>query len=164
MTDKREQPLPPRASPQVKSDRPGELGDDEPATDPGMRAVLKRYAEREAVERAAEEQRLKSSGWMRTAVTVVGSTVVSLAAAFLVVFNVSRAVAQDAGLPLTQRVVTLEQQRKEDRAEQGNRMERIEQNQNADHGLILGVSQKLDVLLSAQGVRNPAPTPKDGGR
>lgn len=71
----------------------------------------------------------------------------------------------DAGQKgLAVRVDTLEQQRKDDRTEQGNRMDRIEQNQNADHGLILGVSQKLDVILKAQGIPNPAPTPKGGSK
>lgn len=41
---------------------------------------------------------------------------------------------------------------------------RLAGDQNSDHSLILGVSQKLDVQLRAMGIPNPAPTPKDAGQ
>lgn len=120
----------------------------EPKTDPGLKAM---------------RSKLHSELNWQGAKLTVAMCVVAVGTAFgAYVFILNDARAQTA--PLEKRVETLEEQRKEDRNEQGNRMTRIEQNQNGDHGLILGVSQKLDALLSAQGVRNPAPTPKDGGQ
>lgn len=63
-----------------------------------------------------------------------------------------------------QRVTLLEQQRANDRQEQHVRDQRMESNQQQDHELALGNARKLDALLDRLDVRNPAPTPKDGGR
>ncbi len=155
---------PPEPSPSPSYDR---RRDHNEQTNPGYQvdaAYMKRKlaAERAMVEQALDKHDNKLT--LRSVVIAIGALAVGVAAALIFIDN--RVAAQtDAGVKVhEQRITTLEQQRKEDRVEHGNRMERIEQNQNADHGLIIGVSQKLDVLLSAQGVRNPAPTPKDGGR
>lgn len=78
----------------------------------------------------------------------------------------SEAAAQtDAGIRVhEQRLGTLEEQRRADRVEMNSRLERVEKNQNADHELTLGVSQKLDLMLERFQVRNPAPAPKDAGQ
>lgn len=97
---------------------------------------------------------------LAAAIGIVASAVVAV-----IIFIDNRVQAQtDAGVKVhEERITTLEQQRKDDKAEVNIRFDRVELNQNADHSLIIGVSQKMDALLRAQGVPNPAPTPKDGG-
>lgn len=64
----------------------------------------------------------------------------------------------DAGLKgVEARLTVVEQQRTSDRAEFNARFERLENQGNR-------AEKKLDALIDAAGVRNPAPTPKDGGR
>lgn len=55
------------------------------------------------------------------------------------------------------RMSTLEQQRLGDRSEQNSRFERLERQGNR-------IEEKLDAQLRANGIPNPAPTPKDAGR
>lgn len=97
---------------------------------------------------------------------VVGIASVAASVIAVIIFLDNRVAAQtDAGIKVhEQRIATLEQQRTADRKEANDRLERFELNQNADHAVGLGNSQKLDALLAAQRVPNPAPTPKDGGQ
>ncbi len=154
----------PRSSPRIFADRIEDVGADEPKTDPGMEvdvAYLKRKLDEVATE---HDKKMKAAGWLRTVVGTIAGTGVIVAVFLVFVSSIVKA-QTDAGVRVhEERLTTLEQQRKEDRVENANRIERIEQNQNADHGLILGVSQKLDAVLRAQGIPNPAPAPKDGGR
>jgi hypothetical protein len=139
---------PPRPSPRPRVDRP-DVGLDEPKTDPGLQAALQRH------------------DWKLTVRSIIiagGTLITGIVSVFVFIDN--RVAAQtDAGVKVhEERISTLEQQRKEDRAELDARLKRIEANANADHELTLGTSQKVDKLLERFNVPNPAPAPKDGGR
>lgn len=120
----------------------------EPVTNPGNPVVvsyLKAKLNAERAERAAEEKRLKNSGWIRT-LTALGVLLTAFGGGFMVVVNEARAQARqevasvDAGQKgLEARVKTVER-----------RLDRVD--------------DKLDLLLDAAHV--PAwkrPPPEDGG-
>jgi|SRR5262245_27560085 len=161
---------PPRQSPKPDVDRPGEL-DDEPKTDPKMYVQAEYvwgYADkvREKIEADASrhERKLRHGGWLMTVVGTVAATGITIAVFVIFIDNRVRA-ETDAGVQVHEmRLSTLEQQRRGDREEVNSRLQRLEANQNADHELQLGTSRKLDAMLDRFDVRNPAPTPKDGGR
>jgi hypothetical protein len=153
----------PRPSPQPRTDRPGEL-DEEEKTDPRMFVNAEYFKGKLQEALTKHDTKMTMRGWLMafaSAVVAVGAVTI-----LAIIFIDNRVQAQtDAGVKEHEnRLSTLEQQRKDDRVEMNGRMQRMEQNQNADHEIILGTSQKLDALLKAQGVPNPAPTPKDGGR
>jgi hypothetical protein len=102
---------------------------------------------------------------VRSVIIAGGCLVAGLASALVFVDN-RVAAGTDAGVKVhEQRIATLEQQRSADRAEMNSRLQRLEENQNADHALSLGTSQKLDAVLNKLNVPNPAPAPtKDGGQ
>jgi hypothetical protein len=142
---------PPRASP-----RPLALGNADDMGDTGEFEATRDFV-----------REVNRSGLFKVAVGVGGFAIVC----FLAGAGIARAFAQsaeDAGVRAfnahESRLATLEQQRQSDRTEVNNRLERVEKNQNADHELTLGVSQKVDKLLERFQVPNPAPTPRDGGQ
>lgn len=146
MPERVPQPSPP-ARPQT--DRSLDPAVDEPKTDPHLRVVL---------DREANKITLRS--------VLIAAGAVASGVVLGIIFIDNRVAAQtDAGVRVhEQRITTLEQQRREDKDELDQRLKRIEANANADHELALGTSQKLDRLLDRMNVPNPAPTPKDGGR
>lgn len=143
-------PPPPRASPRHPGDGP---------TKPGVASTD--YVKRKISESAADVEVLLQEHdnklTIRSVLVAVGSVVAGVVSMVLFVDN--RVAAQtDAGVKVHEsRISTLEQQRTGDRSENNIRFERIELSQQR-------TEKKLDALLDRLDVRNPAPTPKDGGR
>ena len=100
-----------------------------------------------------------------TFLVACGVAMAAVMGVYRLAISEAAAAGREAAEPVIQRVAVLEQQRLTDRAEQSARLDRIERNQAEDRELALGSAKKLDAMLRAQGVPNPAPTPapKDGG-